>query len=93
MNSAEKDEKQPKRVSFLSLSDIFEVAFLLTKGCKYKRMEMQDRRVRFIFEASDYKILEKLYGDDETVSPRLFMHHIKDVKSLVYNSKFTTGGG
>lgn len=83
----ETGEKVADNSSSLSLSDIFEIAFLLTKGCRYQKMVTEKGRVRFIFEASNYKILQRFYGDEEKVNPRLFMHCIKDVKSLVYNSK------
>lgn len=86
MKDANMEAKKVEKSS-LSLSDIFEIAFLMAKGQKYREMVPEKGRVRFIFDRSCNGILESFYADRESINPKLYMHAIKDVKSLVFNSK------
>ena len=75
----------------VTLSDIYEVAYLLTRGEKYTKIKFEKGRIRFEFSASSYKLLRDFYGDETQISPRAFMHSIKDVKALIYSGRSRTG--
>lgn len=71
----------------VTLSDIYEVAYLLTRGERYTRIKFEKGRIRFEFTVDSHKLLREFYEDDTKVSPKVYMHQIKDVKALIYSAR------
>ena len=74
---------------YYEITNIYEVAFLLTQDFRYDRVEKTDGFIKFIFEDKNtcIKLLNKLWAGTCTVNAKRMIDNISNLKRLIRSEK------
>jgi len=68
--------------------DLYLTSFLKCRGCRIVDVDKSGRRITFLFQETEElkKLVKDYFNNDATAKINEFVHSLKDVKSIVFNT-------
>lgn len=71
----------------IGLTDVYEIAVLMVKGCAYTSVDVANGKIRFTFPDKATPILKEFYEGKTMINAKDYKHMIQDVRSIIYGMR------